>query len=385
MTRMLPYVERQLYYCAASGAATFVAWWLAGRSPRLRDAPRLRALVVLTGLAVPAVLWMLGTRALHEWNSTYQFIAVAHGFYVGGIWLPLVVMLDILHRSRTGRRPDLPLAFCALLFVGTAAYALLIEPNRMQLVETVVPMTSWPAGGAPVRVVHVSDLQTVGPCERDRRAAELINALQPDLIVVTGDFVAGPFSEPEPLIEEARLFLGSLRAPLGVVVVAGHCDTPSIRARIFEGLGLIYLANESVQFDVREGRRLRIFGVSLHDEDLTALEPRGDPGLVTLVASHMPDLTYDLDGKGVDLHLAGHTHGGQVVLPFIGAPFTLSALPNKYARGLHEIGDHRINVNAGIGMEGNHAPRIRFACPPQIDLLLLQGTGERLDRPAGPP
>jgi predicted MPP superfamily phosphohydrolase len=246
-------------------------------------------------------------------------------------------------------------------------------------------MAAWSVGGVPVRVVHVSDLQTVGPCERNRRAVELINELEPDLVVVTGDFVAGPFGEPEPLIEEARLFLGSLRAPLGVVVVEGHSDLAWIRTRIFEGLGLTHLTNETVLLEVGEGRRLRIFGVPVHDPDLTVLEPWIEPGLVTLVASHMPDLSYDLDGKGVDLHLAGHTHGGQVALPFIGAPFTLSALPRKYARGLHEIGDHRIHVNAGIGMEGNHAPRIRFACPPQIDLLLLQGTGERLGGNAGPP
>jgi hypothetical protein len=385
MTRMLPYVERQLYYCAASGATTIVAWWLAGRSPRLRDAPRLRALGALTGLAVPSVLWMLGTRTLHEWRSTYQFIAVAHGFYAAGIWLPLVVLLEIRRRSRAGDRLDLPLALGALLFAGTAAYATLIEPNRLQVVETTVPMDAWPAGGDPVRVVHVSDLQTVGPCARNRRAVELVNALEPDLVVVTGDFVAGPFVEPEPLIEEARLFLGSLRATLGVVVVEGHSDLASLRRRIFEGLGLTYLRNETVQLEVGEGRRLRLFGASVRDPDLTLLDPRIEPGLVTLVASHMPDLTYELDGKGVDLHLAGHTHGGQVALPFIGAPFTLSALPRKYARGLHEIGDHRIHVNAGIGMEGNHAPRFRFACPPQIDLLLLQGTGKRLDRRAGPP
>lgn len=385
MTRVLLYVERQLYYCLASGATTLVAWWLAGRSPRLRDAPRLRALAALTGLAVPTVLCMLAIRALHGWRSPYQFIAVAHGFYVAGVWLPIVLLRETLRRATAGRRPDLPLALGALLCAGTAAYATLIEPNRLQVVETPVPMGSWPAGGAPLRIVHVSDLQTVGPCERDRRAVELINGLAPDLIVVTGDFVAGPYDEPEPLIEEARLFLRSLRAPLGVVVVDGHSDIAAVRHRIFENLGLIHLVNEPVLLDAGQGRRLRIFGVSVNDPDVSLLERRVEPGLVTLVASHVPDLTRELDGKGVDLHLAGHTHGGQVSLPFLGPPFTLSTLPRRYARGLHEIGDHRIHVNAGIGMEGNHAPRIRFLCPPQIDLLLLQGTGERLDRPAGPP
>jgi predicted MPP superfamily phosphohydrolase len=94
---------------------------------------------------------------------------------------------------------------------------------------------------------------------------------------------------------------------------------------------------------------------------------------VTLVVSHVPDLSRQLDGLGVDLHLAGHTHGGQLVIPGFGPPIILSDLPRKYAKGLHELGDHWINVTPGIGMEGNHAPRMRFFCPPEIHLLELSG------------
>ena len=380
---MLPYVERQLIYCLASGATTLVAWWLTGRSARLRAAPRLRVAAALGGLALPTLLWMVAMRVFDEWQSTYQFIGIAHGFYVGALWMPLVILVEAARRLRAGRGADLPLVLTLLLFTCAGAYALLIEPNRLQVVESPVALPAWPGAEPPLRVVHVSDLQTVGPCERNRRASAMINALEPDLIVVTGDYVAGPFDQPDLLIEEARAFLGSLRAPLGVIVIEGHAEKESFREHIFGGLGLTYLSDEETVLDVGGGRRLRIFGAAVHDTDLSLLEPRTEPGLVTLVASHVPDLSLELDGLGVDLHLAGHTHGGQVTLPLIGAPFTLSALPRKYARGLHEIGDHRINVNAGIGMEGNHAPRFRFLCPPQIDLLLLEGTAEPLERPTG--
>ena len=100
---------------------------------------------------------------------------------------------------------------------------------------------------------------------------------------------------------------------------------------------------------------------------------------MTLVASHVPDVTLELEGRGVDLHLAGHTHGGQVALPLYGAPYTLSRLHRRYAKGLHRYGDRWLNVNPGIGMEGNHSPRIRFLCPPQIDLLRLGGGGRPTD------
>ena len=86
----------------------------------------------------------------------------------------------------------------------------------------------------------------------------------------------------------------------------------------------------------------------------------------------MPDVSDRLDGLGIDLHLAGHTHGGQIVVPLYGPPVTLSSLPRRYARGLHPFGDHLINVAAGIGMEGNHAPRIRFLCPPEICVIEIE-------------
>jgi hypothetical protein len=371
---MPPFVERQLIYCLASGLTTLAAWLLAGRHPRLARSPALRATVTALVLAVPTLLGMMAVRAVHDSHSTYQFIAIAHGFYVGTVWLPLAVWFELARRRRAGQ-PGAPLllAATALLAVG-GVYSLFIEPNRLQVEEHAIPVAGWPASAPPLRLVHISDLQTVGPCARNRRAVRLINALEPDLIVLTGDYVAGPFDEPEPIIEEARLFLGSLQAKHGIVCVAGHSEKESMRRRIFDGLDLTYLRNEETELDLGPGRRLRIFGATAYETELSGLARRVEPGLMTLFVSHVPDLSVELDGLGVDLHLAGHTHGGQVALPIYGAPYTLSELHRRYARGLHEFGDHLLNVSAGIGMEGNHSPRIRFLCPPEIDLLLLQGS-----------
>ncbi len=372
---MPPFVERQLIYCLASGLTTLGAWWLVGRHPRLASAPALRAAATALALAIPTLLGMTAVRLCDDWQSTYQFIGVAHGFYVGTVWIPVFGLAELARRRLAGRPGDRVLLAGSLLLAAAGVYSLAIEPNRLQVTENTLTLAPWPGDAPPLRVVHVSDLQTVGPCARDRRAAELINDLEPDLIVVTGDYVAGPFDRPEPLIEEARRFLGSLRARYGVVCIAGHSEEESMRRRIFAGLNLSYLRNEELELDVGSGRRLRIFGTTAYETDISGLERRDEPGLVTLVASHVPDLTRELDGRGVELHLAGHTHGGQVALPFFGAPYTLSRLHRRYARGLHEYGDHLLNVNPGIGMEGNHSPRIRFLCPPQIDLLLLEGGG----------
>lgn len=369
---MLPYLQVQLAYVVAACVAVLALDRLAGRVARLERSLRLRTLAVAAALALPLALGALLVRTLDHTHSTWQFAAVALGFYGGLNLLPLLALARALRRPR-----DPALALAGLALLALSQYALWIEPDR--LVESVheVPVAAWDAGER-LRIVHVSDLQTVGECERERDAARRINALAPDLIVITGDYVAGPLFDPEPAVRAARRFLGELERPrLGIVCVPGHSETEALRERVFEGLGITYLRDREVEFSLGARARLSVFGTrTLHQGlDLARLATRREPGLVRLVASHEPDLSPELDGRGIDLHLAGHTHGGQLALPFLGPPMTLSTLPRRFARGLHRLGDHALHVSAGIGMEGNHAPRIRFLCPPAIDMIVLTGTG----------
>ena len=372
---MLPYLKLQLLYVGTSGAATLAVWWLAGRAPRLAQSLRWRAAVSALALALFSALILI-TASLRIGPIQSRFMAVAHAYYSAAFWLPAVLLFE-LARRRKERRADPLLAFASVALIAGGLYALLIEPNRMQLVERSLRFSAWPERSPPLRIAHISDLQTVGVCERERRAAEAINAWEPDLVVFTGDYVAGPLWAPEPAIEAARAFLASLRPRLGIVCVSGHSETEAIRRRVFEGLdGILYLNNEEHVFELSDGhgpRKLRVHGITARNAELDRLEARYEAGLVTLAVSHVPDVTYALEGRGVDLHLAGHTHGGQIALPFLGPPMTLSHMDRKYARGLHLVGDHWLQISPGIGMEGSHAPRIRFLCPPEIDFLVLQG------------
>jgi predicted MPP superfamily phosphohydrolase len=357
---------------------------LCGRSARLAQSPRLRALATLIALGVPLAAWVVGVKIVDDIHSTYQFIGIAFGFYAAAIWLPLLVLV----RMARARKLDRVLGCaCAVAILG-GQYALWIEPNRLVTSTYTIAFPQWPEGEPPLRVVHISDLQTVGECEREHRAAAMINSMQPDMIVITGDYVSGPFFDAGPAIAAARAFLASLQRPkYGIVCIAGHCEPERVRGEVFAGLDVRYLRNEELEIDLGGAhgpRKLRLFGALTQGIDLSKLATRRESGLVTLVATHEPDASWELEHRGVDLHLAGHTHGGQIAFPLLGAPLTLSSLPRRFARGLHEFGDHLIEINPGIGMEGDNAPRIRFLCPPEIDLLLLTGGGAPRN-PSQPP
>jgi len=370
---VLPFLQLQLVYAALSLALTAGLVWGAHRIAPLAH-PLAHAALALAGVsAIGISLYFVLAAAENPVASL--FIVVALFFYSVGFWIPALLLMAAL---RSKRRKDLarPIALgLAVAAPAVSLYALFVEPNRLQVREETVAIESWPASSPPVRVAHLSDLQTVGACDRERTAIEEVRRLAPELIVITGDYVAGPFFDTGPAEEAARAFLAAMRAIAPTVVVAGHSESEDVRQRVFAGLGLAYLEDAARDFDFGGGRKLRVAGLDPFKPDLRLPREPRPPGTALLVATHAADITERLNGAGVDLHVAGHTHGGQVAFPFLGAPITLTELPRKYARGLFRMGDHWLNVCAGLGMEGNHAPRIRVFCPPEICLLRLEGTG----------
>jgi predicted MPP superfamily phosphohydrolase len=362
---MLPYHELQIAYAAVACALAAAAWWLSGRFGRPESL--LARWVVASALASAAsagfhaVLRPLGP------NTSSLFIAVALVFYAAGFWLPGIVLAVALRRKATA------VAVLATIPPLVGLYAMLVEPNRLQFRDETVPIAAWAASTPPLLVAHLSDLQTVGPCAREERALEEVARRKPDLIVVTGDYVAGPYFDTWPAEADAHAFLARLCCIAPTIVVAGHSENEETRLRVFEGLDLLYLEDAARTFDFGDGRKLRAIGLDPFKPDLRLPREHRPAGEAQLVVTHTPDVTTQLAGTGIDLHVAGHTHGGQIVVPFFGAPLTLTRLPRKYARGLFWMDDHWLDVCAGLGMEGNHAPRIRLFCPPEISFLRLTG------------
>lgn len=361
------------------------------------------ALVVLAGVGVAAVvaaLWWLVAR------DTTLAIVVAGTLLA--FFTADAVLLRELPRRRISFGPwqgqiaalALPRAGVALLlgvlglglgwtaallltiaaqFAGTAALyrAALVEPRRLGLSRLAVTTNRLPPGAAPIRILHIGDIHLERLGIREAHLLELAEVAQPDLILMTGDYVnLSNNVDPETHREVGRL-LGQLHARYGVFAVLGTppVDLPGVMPRLFEGLPARLLRDEAVVVTLSRGRRLTLLGLDCHHDiprDVATLDRvlagAADAGPRVLLY-HSPELMPAAAERGIDLYLCGHTHGGQVRLPLIGPLLTASQLGRRYVMGHYQEGRTHLYVTRGVGFEGLAAPRVRLFCPPEVTLV----------------
>lgn len=281
--------------------------------------------------------------------------------------------------ARRATRPVRALACVCLLLPALGVYGTFIEPRRLVLEQASVPLEALRAGHEPIRVAVLADLQTDRIASHEHAAIDRIMNEQPDLILMPGDLLQGSKELIERERPALRQLLGRLAAPGGVWFVGGDCERMPGWPALFEGTPVRVLNNERVDVVVRD-RRITLAGVELNYGSAAAVktireleQARGDADIRILLA-HRPDVVAQLAGSSrIDLVVAGHTHGGQIVIPGFGPPVTFSHLPRHVcAGGLHDLLGNRLYISRGVGMERGQAPRIRLFCPPEVSLLTLQ-------------
>ena len=209
-----------------------------------------------------------------------------------------------------------------------------------------------------------------------RSGVEIVNQLGPDLVVLTGDFITAPlFGDDSTAAADAEpcaQLLRKLRAPYGVWGVMGNHDAAADPDRVTAALravGIGVLDNAATPIE-HNGSRFWLAGVEdvmTHDADLHAALLRTSDEPVVLLA-HEPDYADYVSRYPVDLQLSGHSHGGQIRLPFL-PPLYVPELAKKYFWGLYRIGNLTLYTTPGLGTI--RIP-MRLNCPPEVTLFTVR-------------
>ncbi len=255
-----------------------------------------------------------------------------------------------------------------------------IAPRGLALAEIPIHLETVTPALAGLRIGLITDIHHE-PHRQDTmlaRAVALLNAAQPDVVLLGGDYVnstARAFAQPLAL-------LADLYAPLGTFAVLGNHDYWAggdyIAARLSQ-VGVTVLRNTAVQLPAPRGGTWWLVGVDStvrgHD-DLNQAFAGIPPKDFRVVLAHEPDAADGIIERGFafDLQLSGHTHGGQLALPLIGSPL-LPRLGRRYVRGLHP--HPAVYTSRGLGTV---PPYLRFNCAPEVAILTLVEQDHNEDR-----
>jgi predicted MPP superfamily phosphohydrolase len=308
-------------------------------------------------------------------------------------WMTRAVRMVVLRVAAGAREeaPRLPERRRFLEGVATAAvaspfvagaYGLLWGRLNLQVTKQPIRLANLPPAFHGFRIAQLSDIH-VGPFMSEdeiRKYVRIANELKPDLIALTGDFVTWDASTAPAVVNA----LSGLKARLGVFGSLGNhdawADAEDLLAELFAQAGIrilrqerapIQAGNDSFNLmglDFTNSRIMSAGGWHLSSGKLEGVENLMVPGTANILLSHNPDSFDRAAQLGVDLSLAGHTHGGQLALEFISPEIAPSRIVTPYVSGWFERPGGQLYVNRGIG---TIAAPMRVGAPPEITVFEL--------------
>ncbi len=306
---------------------------------------------------------------------TAIFIGLVGSVYAIGLWF----LLESRRRSKENlsisRRFFLMRRFVyvlAIIGILCFAYGKFVEPTWLKTSHIELQSNSLPMG-SKLRIMHLSDLHSVKDPLNEPKIPVIARNERPDLIVFTGDLKNNPSGLPT-----AQKLFCELSQIAPTYAILGNWDTRfDYLPDFYKQCGVKLLQNEVTAVQVR-GNLIQIVGMS-SDNDSAAprIVQAADSRNFTILLVHSADQIVPVAAtRHVNLYLAGHTHGGQIAMPFYGALVTLSRTGKQYEAGLYRVDDTYLYVSRGIGLEGGSAPRVRFASRPEVVILDIAGTGK---------
>jgi predicted MPP superfamily phosphohydrolase len=365
-----------------------------------------RWIVAVVALAAYLALWYFNfgvlrrPTALHLTWTDALLVAPFLTWAVSSVFGALIALLFAIPQSIVGlarrlaarRHRSEPASRARRVFLERTAHVATAAPfvagaygllyGRLNLETTLqrIPLPRLPQAFEGFRIAQLSDIH-IGPfmpAEQIRKYVEMANALKPDLTVLTGDFVTFDARTQNAVVEA----LSGLRAPFGIFGCLGNHDAWSgvedSITELFRLRGVRILRGEAVAIRIRE-EAINLIGTDFQSSHrfgpsapvanlLGNIAPLLARDRVNILLSHNPD-TFDRAAElGVDLSMAGHTHGGQAALEFISPEIAPSRLVTPYVAGWFRKPGGQLYVNRGIGTIG--VP-IRIGAPPEITIYQL--------------
>ncbi len=264
-----------------------------------------------------------------------------------------------------------PTAAAAALALGT--WAIAIEPLCLEVRRLRIPLPDLPPSLEGLRLGLLADLHAGSWAGVDlyRRAARLLRQSRVDALLLAGDVTS---HHAGPHWKEVLAPLAEVEAPLGRLAVLGGHDhrfgASAVAGRLHE-LGFRVLRNEAVPLD-RGGQSLWVVGLDDNSDwpfkdDLDRACRHLPSGAATVLVAHSPDAVRQARRRNLGLVLSGHTHGGQVRLPWVGSLVRVSHLPGRLDQGLSRHGNTHLFVSRGL----SSTHRLRFLCRPDVSILTL--------------
>ncbi len=341
---------------------------------------------VIAGLCyvatVPRFVAQMRDRPRPRWITLFidlplfaQFGASLFAMLASPLCLVWAVALAIMHG---GLFESWRSALCVSYAIGVlvSAWAIWIERRFVRVRRLDVKITDLPAEFDGYTIAQLSDLH-VGSFDPKKRALQwvaLSNSLNPDLAVVTGDLVTGGTG----FYADVADAIAALRAKDGVFVSMGNHDQAhnDELSRLIEARGPTVAVLRNTAHTVHRGdAQLVVAGLdgriasSADAAKVVRSCATGAPGAPLVLLSHYPWTFKAVAAAGADLVLTGHTHGGQLAIPFFSQRYNLARLTRQLSRGLYYSGKTAMYVNAGLGTTG---PPMRLAVPPEIALVTLR-------------
>lgn len=278
-------------------------------------------------------------------------------------------------RGRWTRRDVIKLsaASVAALGLGSLGFGFAAR-HRVEISRVPVKIRDLPAEFEGFTIAQLSDIHhgTFTGADYIARCVEVVNGLDPDLVALTGDFTYGGKRFVDPCAELLR----DLKARAGVYAVLGNHDYyvgADRVARSLRNAGIRVLIDRQELME-RRGSKLCLMGIDDHyygNTDFDRLFRAAPAGAPKIVLAHNPDSSeeFAVRNRQIDFMMAGHTHGGQMRVPLLGAPHVSSSYGQRYVIGLNRRGSMQVYTTRGIGTVLLPA---RFDCPPEIVLFTLE-------------